>query len=232
MGSRSSSFTVGVYARAQLVGHCKATLPHTNVCKLLCMYVPHLCGSFRWTSIAVHVNYNTPVHRDPAHSPDMSLLTMLSSTEKGGLWIQSDAGSDYQEIPGGMCASRYFQLQDQYLIFPAQSAWHATQGWERYDRVTLVAYSVRNWPHLAEPMQDTLRSIGFCLPERPSISLQPPRLLPIVVMGQRDYSPYGVTCRCFCNYLSPARREICLSHCISAASDNVPFCVCHCAASV
>eukprot|EP00439_Symbiodinium_sp_Y106_P039643 s2973_g4.t2 len=114
---------------------------------------------------------------------------MLSSTEKGGLWIQSDAGSDYQEIPGGMCAGRYFQLQDQYLIFPAQSAWHATQGWERYDRVTLVAYSVRNWPHLAEPMQDTLRSIGFCLPERPSRSLQPPRLLPIV--GSMDGLGHG-----------------------------------------
>ena len=140
-GSRSRSFTVGIYGRAQLVGLCKATLPHTNVCKLLCRYVSHLSEFFCWTSIAVNVKYNTPVHRDIANSSDMSLLTMLSSTEKGGLWVQTDAGCDYQEVPGGTCAGSSFQLQDQYIIFPAQSAWRSTQGWEHYDRATLAVYS-------------------------------------------------------------------------------------------
>ncbi|CAE6949079.1 unnamed protein product [Symbiodinium sp. CCMP2592] len=161
------SFTVGIYARHQLVGLSKATLVHSNVCKLLCSYVAHLCSGFCWTTLVVHRNYATPVHRDPANGPFSNLLTMVSTTDCGGLWLQDPTGSDFQEVPDGMCGGRFIQLLDQYLIFPAHTHWHATQTWGHYDRYTLVAYKVRNWTHLPAAMQSTLQSLGFQLPEDP-----------------------------------------------------------------
>ncbi|CAE7726242.1 unnamed protein product [Symbiodinium sp. CCMP2592] len=163
----AKSFTVGIFARHQLVGLSKATLVHPNVCKLLCSYIAHLCPGFCWTTLVVHCNYATPVHRDPANGPFSNLLTMISTTDSGGLWMQDSTGSDFQELPDGMCVGRYLQLQDQYVIFPAHNHWHATQTWGRYDRYTLVAYTVRNWTHLPAAMQCTLQSLGFQLPEDP-----------------------------------------------------------------
>ena len=71
------SFTIGIFARPQLVGLCKATLQHANTSKLLCHFVAHLCSSFRWTTLAIHLNYSAPVHRDFANSADQSLLALL-----------------------------------------------------------------------------------------------------------------------------------------------------------
>ncbi|CAE7261955.1 unnamed protein product [Symbiodinium sp. CCMP2592] len=163
----AQSFTVGIYARHQLVGLSKATLVHSNVSKLLCSYIAHLCPGFCWTTLVVHCNYATPVHRDPANGPFSNFLTMVSTTDCGGLWLQDSTGCEFQEIPDGMCGGRFLQLQDQYIIFPAHTHWHATQTWGCYDRYTLVAYTVRNWTHLPAAMQRTLQSREFQLPEDP-----------------------------------------------------------------
>ena len=53
--TQAYSFTVGVYARQQLVGLAKETLTHSNVCRLLCSYIGRLCPSFCWTTLAFHL---------------------------------------------------------------------------------------------------------------------------------------------------------------------------------
>ena len=168
--AQAYSFTVGVYARQQLVGLAKETLTHSNVCRLFCSYTEHLCPSFCWTTLAVHLNYEAPVHKDPANGPHQNLLTLISSTEKGGIWIQCPEGRDFQEVQGRMCGGSFYQLQDQYMIFPAHQLWHASQTWDQLDRYTIVAYTVRNWAHLQPSMQDTLKRLGFRLPASPDPS--------------------------------------------------------------
>ena len=176
------SFTIGIFARPQLVGLCKATLQHANTSKLLCHFVAHLCPSFKWTTLAVHLNYSAPVHRDFANSDNQSLLALLSSSEQGGLWVEHSDGRDFQETPQGLRPGSFYQLQDQYIIFPANSAWHATQEWPLYDRYTLAAYTVRSWYKLAPSMQELLREMGYQLPEHEASAYAPPRLLPTVLL--------------------------------------------------
>ena len=175
--SRARSFTIGIYGRQQLVGICKETLPFSNVCRLLNSFVLHLCSGLTWTTIAIHLDYDSPVHLDVANGPEPNLVVLLSTTEQGGLWIQDEGGSHYMEDSDKILRGRIYSLQDQYLVFPAHQRRHATQAWGHYNRFTLVAYTVRNWRQLAEPMQRTLHNLGFMLPARPEMAAATLQLL-------------------------------------------------------
>ena len=94
---RARSFTIGIYGRQQLVGICKETLPFSNVCRLLNSFVLHLCSGLTWTTLAIHLDYDSPVHLDVANGPEPNLVVLLSTTEQGGLWIQDEEGSHYME---------------------------------------------------------------------------------------------------------------------------------------
>jgi len=180
--ARARSFSLGVYARQAFVGLCKATPLHPNVCRLLCRFISHVCPSHRWTSLAVHVNYRAPPHTDQHNGPQRSLIMALSLNDEGGLWLQNTEGIHYLEHSGQMLQGTIYSLQDQYLLFSSHEVRHATQSWAHFDRVTLVAYTVRNWPRLAQPMQESLLDLGFNLPDLPAGHLVPtPNLLPTVL---------------------------------------------------
>ena len=160
----------------------KETLTHSNVCRLLCSYIQHLCPSFCWTTLAVHLNYAAPVHKDPANGPHQNLLTLISSTEKGGIWIQCPEGRISRRFRGACVEVAFTNPQDQYLIFPAHQLWHASQTWDHLDRYTIVAYTLRNWAHLQPSMQAALKRLGFRLPANTDSSFPWRPVLPTVLL--------------------------------------------------
>ena len=179
--NRARSFSLGIYARPAVVGLCRATMPHPNVCKLLCRLVSHVCPSHRWTTIAVHVNYSAPPHIDSLNGPQSSLLMSLSLNDEGGLWVQDSEGQQYYEHNNQMLRGTVHSLQDQYLLLRSHEARHAVQSWIHYNRVTLVAYTVRQWTRLVLPMRKTLLDLGFNLPDPPLGQAHPPlSMLPTI----------------------------------------------------
>ena len=83
-----------------MVGICKATPVHRNVCKLLTFFVKHILPEHRYTSLAINVNYITPPHRDVQNGPSENLIISLCQQHNSGLWVESPHGSDYVEHQG------------------------------------------------------------------------------------------------------------------------------------
>ncbi|CAE7940859.1 unnamed protein product, partial [Symbiodinium necroappetens] len=165
--AQASSFHLGICARGALVGVCKDTLTHRNVCRLLCFYVQHLCTEHRFTSISINRNYLAPAHRDLQNGPEDNLIVSLSLHDDGGLWVESPSGTVYHEVEGRMIRGEVASLQSHALLFSANKCWHAGLPWQTFDRYTLVAYTVRNWAHLREPARNLLTELGFMLPKVP-----------------------------------------------------------------
>ncbi|CAE7872675.1 unnamed protein product [Symbiodinium necroappetens] len=166
--TQAMSFHLGICARGGLVGVCKDTLTHRNVCRLLCFYVQHLCTGHRFTSISINRNYLAPAHRDLQNGPEENLIVSLSLHDEGGLWVESPLGTVYHEIEGRLIRGEVASLQSHALLFSANKCWHAGLPWKTYDRYTLVAYTVRNWAHLREPARNLLTELGFLLPDVPA----------------------------------------------------------------
>lgn len=183
--AQASSFHLGICARGALVGVCKDTLTHRNVCRLLCFHVQHLCTGHSFTSISINRNYLAPAHRDLQNGPEENLIVSLSLHDDGGLWVESPLGTVYQEVEGRMIRGEVASLQSHALLFSANKCWHAGLPWKTYDRYTLVAYTVRNWAHLREPARNLLTELGFMLPEVPAahtgIEKAPPILPPMLL---------------------------------------------------
>ena len=178
--ARAMSFHLGVCARGPMVGICKATPVHRNVCKLLTFFVKHILPEHRYTSLAINVNYITPPHRDVQNGPSENLIISLCQQHNSGLWVESPHGSDYVEHQG-----EYHSLLDHALLFPAHKRLHAgrmeVNPMIRFDRFTLVAYTVRNWPCLQQPARERLLEVGFDLPETGRSPYAAPALLPPVL---------------------------------------------------
>ncbi|CAE6911230.1 unnamed protein product [Symbiodinium sp. CCMP2592] len=187
---QARSFHLGVCARGPLIGICKATPLHHNVCRLLTCLVKHVHPEHSFTSLAVNVNYFAPPHKDTQNGPQHNLIISLSQQDHGGLWVEDPQGKIYLEHQGELRRGEHFSLLDHALLFPAHRNLHASYP-ERsaplaseLDRFTLIAYTVRNWTSLRAPMRTRLQAVGFDLPEDdgPSQSSLPPMLLPTVLI--------------------------------------------------
>ncbi|CAE7245053.1 unnamed protein product [Symbiodinium sp. CCMP2592] len=151
-----------------LGGHLQATLVHRNVCRLLTFFIKHLCPEHRFTSIAVNIDYVTPPHKDSQNGPQENLIVSLSQQPNSGLWVEDTEGSEYLEHQGELRRGTYHSLMDHALLFPAHLCLHAgrdeSDRARRFNRFTLVGYTVRNWQTLRQPARDTLTALGFDLP--------------------------------------------------------------------
>ena len=183
--ARAMSFHLGVCARGPMVGICKATPVHRNVCKLLTFFVKHILPEHRYTSLAINVNYITPPHQNVQNGPSENLIISLCQQHNSGLWVESPHGSDYVEHQGELRRGEYHSLLDHALLFPAHKRLHAgrmeVNPMIRFDRFTLVAYTVRNWPCLQQPARERLLEVGFDLPETSRSPYEAPALLPPVL---------------------------------------------------
>eukprot|EP00439_Symbiodinium_sp_Y106_P080361 s1515_g19.t1 len=99
--ARAMSFHLGVCARGPMVGICKATPVRRNVCKLLTFFVKHILPEYRYTSLAINVNYITPPHRDVQNGSSENLIISLCQQHNSGLWVESPHGSDYAAMMSG-----------------------------------------------------------------------------------------------------------------------------------
>ena len=99
--------------------------------------------------------------------------------------MESPHGSDYVEHQGDLRRGEYHSLLDHALLFPAHKRLHAgrmeVNPMIRFDRFTLVAYTVRNWPCLQQPARERLLEVGFDLPETGRSPYAAPALLPPVL---------------------------------------------------
>ncbi|CAE7424188.1 Ank2 [Symbiodinium sp. CCMP2592] len=176
------SFSLGAFSRTCFVGICRNTLRYPNLCRLVNRYIIHTLPEHHWTSVAIHWNCQLPLHRDHGNGPVPNALFSLSAFEGGDIWIQSEEGSEYQEVSGQMLRGKSWKLHDAATVFPAHTAMHGTTPWRREDRVTMVAYCIRNYYSLDQSFRTQLEELGFCSPPAEMMTTRfPPQILPPVL---------------------------------------------------
>ena len=166
---------------ADTVGGINAS-PGSARPELLNTFLQHVAPGHSWTSLAVHVNYELPVHKDLGSGPLPNAVVALSHFEGGELWLEDSSGHVYQDDQHGLRRGTVFSLHGATTFFHSHAVAHCTLRSTRFDRLTLVAYTVRNFLHLGQHWRQALNNIGFMLPEEGALAKPTePRLLPPIL---------------------------------------------------
>mmetsp|Transcript_110347 Transcript_110347/g.154888 ORF Transcript_110347/g.154888 Transcript_110347/m.154888 type:complete len:321 (-) Transcript_110347:248-1210(-) len=182
---KALSFTVGACSRAAFIGISKHTAGHPNLCRLLSRFMVHLLPHHKWTTLAIHVNCQLPVHRDTGSGPADNALVARTPFEGGELWLEDEDGTVFQEHEGKLLKGRLLNLQNYATTFPASRVLHCTERWGKCDRVTMVAYTVRNYYHLGPCHREHMASLGFCPPPESEMPVRRGSLLlPPMIFGE------------------------------------------------
>ena len=157
----------------------KDTLTHPNVTKLLNTFVRRCHPEHVWTSLEILVDVMSPPHRDQRNLPTGTFVTQISLSDDGHLWVESEDGVIFQDIPQleDLQPGHSYDLRGQGLIFRADSLWHATLPWTAFSRIVLAAYSVKGSDSFSTGLRYRLSELGFQAPPcgRPlMVALLPP----------------------------------------------------------
>ena len=183
LSEEAASFSIGAYCNGAHQGLCRATMTHKNVARLLNRLVSRVCREHTWTTTTLLFNYETPPHIDHQNEATPNLVLTLSVHDGGELWIEGE-GSDFVEHGGVMVKGCKHSLHSYAIRFEAFRLLHMTCPWQTFDRVTLVAFTVKKAERLPQWTWDLLLELGFLLPSRP-LNVRPPSLhldcLPCIV---------------------------------------------------
>ena len=172
LSDEAASFSIGAFCNGAHQGLCKATMTHKNVARLLNRLVSRVCSEHTWTTTTLLFNYATPPHIDTQNAAAPNLVLSLSVHDGGELWIEGE-GSDFVEHGGVMIKGCKYSLHSHAIWFEAFRLLHMTCPWQTFDRVTLVAFTVKKTERLPQWTWELLLELGFLLPARPPCALPP-----------------------------------------------------------
>ena len=183
LSEEATSFSIGAFCNGAHQGLCKATMTHKNVARLLNRLVSRVCSEHSWTTTTLLFNYATPPHIDIQNEAAPNLVMSLSVHDGAELWIEGE-GSDFVEHGGVMVKGCKYSLHSHAIRFEAFRLLHMTCPWQTFDRVTLVAFTVKKAERLPQWTWELLLELGFLLPNGPPCA-RPPSLhhdcLPCIV---------------------------------------------------
>ena len=173
--ARGLTFVLGLYGKGGLLGFSRHTKLFGNVCSLLNQLVYTTWSAHTWTSLAIGVNNHTQPHVDRWNLDANALLIGLTHHTEGGLWIEGEGGTCYEEFADVLIAGHVFATSGTGVLFNSRSCLHATQTWAGGNRIVLIAYTVGRASYMSEALRDQLLELGFVPPkpvEAPAESCQ------------------------------------------------------------
>ncbi|CAE7560725.1 unnamed protein product, partial [Symbiodinium necroappetens] len=159
LSEEAASFSIGAFCNGAHQGLCKATMTHKNVARLLNRLVSRVCSEHSWTTTTLLFNYATPPHIDIQNEAAPNLVLSLSVHDGGELWIEGE-GSDFVEHGGVMVRGCKYSLHSHAIRFEAFRLLHMTCPWQTFDRVTLVAFTVKKAERLPQWTWELLLELG------------------------------------------------------------------------
>ena len=112
------NFTLGAYSKASFIGLTKETLHFPNVARLLNTFLQHVAPGHSWTSLAVHVNYELPVHKDLGSGPRPNAVVALSHFEGGRAVAGGQFGARLSRRPAWPTSGHGLFVTWRHHLFP------------------------------------------------------------------------------------------------------------------
>ena len=172
-------YSMGVYKHGGILGIHKNSRLFPLTCKAVNMLVGRVCPTFSYSSLAVHVDVKSGLHRDVNNRPGPNLIVPLSYFSGGELWNEKRGGT--------FCAEGDPELMGELIdvaagpaFLPDPTAFHETRSWTGR-RIILIAYSVLGCEHLAVASRPVVETLGF--------SVAPLGLGPFAVSGDPRSRP-------------------------------------------
>ena len=166
MGANEFSWSCGAYFHANKVGLRTNTNLHPNVCKFLCEYVRRTAPGHPFTSLMLGKDLVGRVHADKNNAPGLpNAVLKISSFEQGGLWVESPNGTTPcpdRGHDGSM--GNVLEFEDRRIIFDPSHK-HCQTAWSGDARITLVAFSIRDFNKVPGNQQRHLKNLGFAFPD-------------------------------------------------------------------
>ena len=163
--ARGLTLVLGLYGKGGLLGFSRHTKLFGNVCRLLNQLVYTTWTAHTWTSLAIGVNNHTQPHVDRWNRDSNALLIGLTHHTEGGLWVEGEGGTCYEEFDDVLIAGHVLATSGTGVLFNSRSCLHATQTWAGGNRIVLIAYSVGRASYMSETLRDQLLELGFVPPE-------------------------------------------------------------------
>ena len=106
----------------------------------------------------------TQPHVDRWNRDSNALLIGLTHHTEGGLWVEAEGGTCYEEFEDVLIAGHVLATSGTGVLFNSRSCLHATQTWAGGNRIVLIAYSVGRASYMSEALRDQLLELGFVPP--------------------------------------------------------------------
>ena len=154
-------FSFGVYKHGGVIGLHRNTNQFPCACKALNHLVHQVCPDFKYSSLAVHVNVKSGLHRDAQNREGPNLIVPLSRFSGGALWVQSSEGVTTAANDPSL-TGKLIPISEGPAFLMDPSVPHETRDWTG-TRVVLIAYSVLGGERLASDMAAVIEPLGFSL---------------------------------------------------------------------
>ena len=154
-------FSFGVYKHGGIVGLHRNTNVFPSTCKALNLLLLQVCPSFKYSSLAVHVDVKSGLHRDAQNREGPNLIVPLSRFSGGELWFQTSQGVENSESDPSIKGC-LIPIADGPAFLMNPSVPHETRDWTG-TRVVLIAYSVFGSERLASDMTKVIEPLGFSI---------------------------------------------------------------------
>ena len=173
LDARPFAISFGAFIHGKYRGITRGTEMYPELCWYLASWLARNAPGHRFTSIALSHNLKTKMHRDVNNGRDSENATVaFGKFTKGRLWIEAD-GSEEKKGPrikkglanGSEVRGRMFDTYHKVIRF-SPKRWHEVQAW-RGSRVSLTAFSVRDFEKFEAGLKQQLRGLGFLVPEYP-----------------------------------------------------------------
>ena len=172
-------YSMGVYKHGGILGIHKNSRLFPLTCKAVNMLVGHVCPNFSYSSLAVHVDVKSGLHRDINNRPGPNLIAPLTYFSGGELWNQKEGGALCAEGDPNLVGD-LVDVAAGPAFLPDPTAFHETRTWTGC-RIILIAYSVLGCEQLAAASRPVVEALGF--------SVAPLGLGPFAVVGDPRSRP-------------------------------------------
>ncbi|CAE7351602.1 NaCP60E, partial [Symbiodinium sp. CCMP2592] len=188
-GSGGARFSMGVYRRGGILGLHRSMDMFPFSIKVFNLLVSRVCPAFSYSSLAIHENLASGLHRDENNRDGPTLLVPLTDFENGELWFQK-VGGDVASLNDPSLEGCLLDVAAGPTFFSKPKDFHETRPWEGR-RVVMLAYSVRQCEELRPELRAVAERLGFSVSPLglgPFVVSWDPRCLSPVRPSQRDAS--------------------------------------------
>ncbi|CAE7377990.1 NaCP60E [Symbiodinium sp. CCMP2592] len=188
-GSGGARFSMGVYRRGGILGLHRTMDMFPFSIKVFNLLVSRVCPAFSYSSLAVHENLASGLHRDENNRDGPTLLVPLTDFENGELWFQK-VGGDVASLNDPSLEGCLLDVAAGPTFFSKPKDFHETRPWKGR-RVVMLAYSVRQCEELRPELRAVAERLGFSVSPLglgPFVVSWDPRCLSPVRPSQRDAS--------------------------------------------